>query len=789
MGAVGFLIGHELRLRWRSIAGLALLVGLAGAMVLAPAAGARRTASAYERFVSATATRDASVQIDTDDPGPILEQIEALEIVARSGRAEIIPVLPTDESLLTDVDLAMHTSPDGRWTVDIDRPLVLRGRMPVPTATDEVLLNELAARQTGLDVGDRLPVATFTPEQLLALHEGGPFQGFGGPEVNLEVVGIGRQATDLQGADIAAGGVLVVSPALHRQLDGRVGSLGGLLSIELAPGATVADLRDEVRRIVGPDGAFDVRSGAEEFGASTREATQVLARALAAFAAVAAVAGAVAVGGSLSRQCALSRTEATVLAAVGCDRRQVDAVTAAAPAAGVLVGIGLAVVAAVSVSGRFPISVARVVEPDPGFRFDPLVVVGGVVAVLSVAAVWLRANVRRRQPTQEGITRRSRVPLALPPSAAVGVGHAFDRRGTARSVPVRAALAAAVLGVVGVVGSATVVRSFDALVSDPFRYGWSWSAEPDLYTDDPEALVAELTASPGVDAVAARHNARLELDGAIVEGIAFEYHHGMIEPRLRSGRLAHSADEVVLGQRTADELGASVGDRVAARSADGRATLEVEVVGIGVIAPVESADPATGAVVTTDGLEALRRSDGFTSLLVRYEPDFDPTALEASIEERGVAHFSVVYARPRLSGGLENLYRSMPIVGALGAFFALLAVLGVGHAIVVGTRHRHHELATLRTLGMRRIQIRTVVAVSALATGAVGLAIGIPGGMAVGRVAWRAIIGGQGVIDAPAVPVVAVAVVGPAAFLVALLLSWRPGTHASRDLASALRSE
>src|SRR5207247_10906363 len=43
----------EIRTRWRTWLGLALLIGLAGAAAVAAAAGARRTETAYPRFVQA----------------------------------------------------------------------------------------------------------------------------------------------------------------------------------------------------------------------------------------------------------------------------------------------------------------------------------------------------------------------------------------------------------------------------------------------------------------------------------------------------------------------------------------------------------------------------------------------------------------------------------------------------------------------------------------------------------------------------------------------------------------
>lgn len=794
-GALGWLVAKEVRNRWRGVLAVALLVGLTGGVVLSAAAGARRTGSAFERFVEVTATREATVQIDDEDDdvevdvAGVLDEIEALDLVAASGRLEISPVLPTDESLHAEVDLAIFVSPDGRWARDIDRPLVLDGRMPHPSASDEVLLNELAATQTGLAIGDRFQVATFTQEQLDRLIVGGPFEGFGGPVIDLAVVGIGRQASDLAGGDVEVGGVLLVSPALHRELDGQAGALRGMLGVDLAPGATTGDLRSAIRDIVGPGGSFDVASAADDFGRSARDSAAVLARALAAFAVVAAVAGAVAVGGAVTRQCAAAQPATRTLQALGSDRRQRAAVGAAVPIAGAVVGTFLAIGAAVALSGRFPISVARRIEPDPGVEVDGVVLAAGALLLLALTAVWsLRATRRLDAARQAPVTGRSWTTLALPPSASIGIGHTFDRRGADCTVPVRAALAASVLGVVGVVAAATVVHSFEALVDDPSRYGWTWSVEPDTYTEDPDELADEIAATSGVDAVGARHTRRMELAGEVVTGYAFEQRKGEIAPPLRSGRLPATVDEVVLGQRTADQLGVAVGDRVPASPRTGDA-VDLEVVGIGVFAPVETQDPGLGALVTTEGLERYGRSDGYISLLVRYRPDFDPTAFEAALVERGLADFSAVYARPRLPGSLENLDLVMPIVVALGAFFAVLAMAGLAHALVIGTRRRRHELATLGALGMRRRQVRAVVVTTGVATALFGVVVGTPLGLAAGRTVWALVIGDRGLLDAPTIPVLVLLAVVPGAVALAVLVSWWPGASASRRPGHVLRSE
>ena len=72
----------------------------------------------------------------------------------------------------------------------------------------------------------------------------------------------------------------------------------------------------------------------------------------------------------------------------------------------------------------------------------------------------------------------------------------------------------------------------------------------------------------------------------------------------------------------------------------------------------------------------------------------------------------------------------------------------------------------------------------------VGLAVGIPLGIVLGRWAWALVARGVGVLDDPAVPLVALLVLPPAALLVANLTATAPAWRAaSLSPAAVLRSE
>src|SRR5690242_11656898 len=64
MAAAWFRLRADVRSRWREIVGVSLLLGVAGGVVIASAAGARRTATALHRIVSME--RSADVAVDPD---------------------------------------------------------------------------------------------------------------------------------------------------------------------------------------------------------------------------------------------------------------------------------------------------------------------------------------------------------------------------------------------------------------------------------------------------------------------------------------------------------------------------------------------------------------------------------------------------------------------------------------------------------------------------------------------------------------------------------------------------
>ena len=117
---------------------------------------------------------------------------------------------------------------------------------------------------------------------------------------------------------------------------------------------------------------------------------------------------------------------------------------------------------------------------------------------------------------------------------------------------------------------------------------------------------------------------------------------------------------------------------------------------------------------------------------------------------------------------------------ALSAFLAVLAVGAVGHALSIAVRRRRHELAVLRALGLTRRQSRLVIVTQATLLAIIGLAFGIPLGIALGRTLWRAASDMTPLAYHSPLALWALLLIGPLTLVAANLLAAWPARRAAR---------
>jgi ABC-type lipoprotein release transport system permease subunit len=795
MGGIGLLARVEVRSRWRSYLVIALLVGVVGGVVLTALAGARRTDSAFSRLRALTNESDASLEVSPEH----FAAIEALPEVEAAAPGSFMFVMPADTELENLLTIA---GTDERFGTVVNQPHLIEGRRPDPDRADEVLVTSLVADELGVALGDRLTLVSLTPAQKEQLIEGADPGAPAGPTIEIVVTGIGETAEDF--ANRSA--IMLFTPAFYATHRDEVGHFDDILDVLLVDGeADMAAFRAGVERIVPVEEGAIIETKVETT-AEIEDATSVQAVALVAFAIVVGLAGFVAVGQALARQIGRSSADQPGLRALGLPRRE-RSVSLLLPAVVVaLAGAVLAVVFAVLASPMMPTGFARRVDPDPGLHADWLVLGLGFVAVALVVSAraaftaWRTAGRLQDAPAGAGgariVGRVAR--LGAPPPVVAGVRMALEPGRGRTAVPVRPAIAGAVAGVAGLIAALTFGAGLGWVVTEPEAYGWRWDTGV-VGPRESEALVDSAAAFAeirDIEGVAALSVLPIRLGGEPIQSYGLEAVKGGGFVTVLRGRMPTGADEVLVGERTLDRLDRDVGDSIDAEGLEGNDDRTVTIVGRGVFPEfVHPAVPdsdtgaynefalfsqAGGAAVIADAGEEF-----FSLMLIRWAPDVDVAAADAGLAEDG---FELM--PPTLPSNLENVERVDAVPMLVGAFLGLLAVVALANALVTSVRTRARDFALLETLGFVGAQIRATVASQASALAAIGLVLGIPAGLVLGRVAWTMVARGLGVESTLPVPWLAIVLVVPATLVVANIVAALPARRAVRTRpAVVLRSE
>ena len=151
------LAGHEIRGRWRSTLAIVVLIGVIGAVVLATAAGARRSDTALARFNAAS--RSSALEISVGIP-TAAEMAKFRETPEVAGMARLRGYAFDDSSL---PGLALAAPLDAAMGNVVDRSRIIAGRRADPSAPNEMTIGESLADRLHLGVGDVFKTKTYTP--------------------------------------------------------------------------------------------------------------------------------------------------------------------------------------------------------------------------------------------------------------------------------------------------------------------------------------------------------------------------------------------------------------------------------------------------------------------------------------------------------------------------------------------------------------------------------------------------------------------------------------------------
>ena len=701
-------------------------------------------------------------------------------------------------------NLAIAAPADSAMGNLVDRVRLIKGRLGNPAEPGEVTIGERLAAQTHLRVGSDLDAESYTQAQIDHAVAGGAPGAPGGPRVRLRVVGIVRRPLDL-GVRAASGGVALLTPAFGEKYQGRIGRFTDVLRVKTDAGTSdVPRVIATARKLWGAAPVFGVQPlGIETQGANS--AIDVLTAALWIFAAVTALAGSVAIGIVLTRDIAPASVDQSTLRGLGVTRGQRG--MAGSARALIIAGAGalLAGIGAILASPMFPLGVARRADPNVGLHADWLVLAIGVAlvaaVVLTVAFVAAWRATRVLSPDRMARSRRRTSPLVeaaaragMPPTATNGLRMALQAGNGDTAVPNRSAFAGVVFGMAGITAVLVFAASLGHLDGTPRLYGWTFDLKTEVGTHR-GAVCADrddrgLASAPGVQALAAACVRGIEVDGHPVSAWAIQSLRGTITPEVVAGRAPRGRGEIALGSVTLAAVHKRIGDSVRVQGTRGSGRYQI--VGRIVLPSIslESLQPlADGASFTLTAFQPLdapgKNETHF--LLVTAAPGADRAALER--RARAVPR-SKNTGIPTPPVEIDRLRQINWFPAILAILLTTLALVAVGHALVISVRRRRRELALLKTIGFGRRQVSATVAWQATTLAGLGLVVGIPIGLVVGRTIWRSVADGLGVATGATMPTLAVVLTAVGALVLVNLIAFFPARSAARTRpAVALRSE
>jgi hypothetical protein len=808
MSAVWMRARADLRAGARSLVALAILLGVLGGLAMAAGAGARRTNSAYDRFIASTTPPDAFVYSGTPrtrkvfPPIPLqrvlhlpevssgaIEPILSGELLDRGGH-----VLVSGDNLTTSVLFA--DGPAARMA----RVKLLSGRLPDPKSTSEIAIGYDPAIDRRAPVGSSIQLASLRPSVDPTLFLGGsvPQRDYL-PPIPVRVVGVVLSQGELTGYQ-----EIWLTPAIADTYGRRSLQLSGL-GVRLRHGITdYAAFSRDVQNLA--PGAAMYAGSAER--ASVDAQTHLFALALWVFAALAAITGLLVFGQALFRQIFVDAAENPGLRTLGMTENQLFGLTMLRTAAVAVGGLIVALPLAFLLSMFMPIGrIARLAEPAPGLSFDPVVLLAGAAALLAVTfaiaagPAWRAARARgdaggvleppRSRPSTVAAAFARR---GLAPTAVAGVRMALEPGRGRTATPVRSALVGAAISITALMASMTFGASLRHLVETPRLYGVGWQYEAGNPFGSAGSTLADLRRDPHVGSITAailRDFVTLRSHGHAVGAGVFVTQpiRGSVHPTVVQGRWPSSSSEIAIGAKTLRAVGASVGSTISVSA--GHRVTDLRVVGQVVLPDFGlGSGLGDGAGLTLGG---FRRVEPGAQTNV-YGFDFRPgTDVPSEIRHLdrvlpGTPGSQVI--SPRIGDRLNNLQKIQGLLLAMAGLIAVTALAALTHLLVTSIRRRRRDLAILKTLGFVRRQVWATVAWQASCVALVALVVGLPVGIAAGRWTWNLFAGNVGVVPEPAVPLLAALLVVPITIVAANIAAALPARAAGRVRpGSVLRSE
>jgi hypothetical protein len=430
-------------------------------------------------------------------------------------------------------------------------------------------------------------------------------------------------------------------------------------------------------------------------------------------------------------------------------------------------------------------------------------VVAATAVVIGVVSSFLSLH-RRVRPARVGSLARISG-ISSNPAVVVGINLAVNPGARSATVPVRSAVAGTALTIGAVVATVTFAGGLNDLVSEPERYGRDW----DLVVDGEFALapvakiLEELGEDRSVAAIAGGRYGEVTIDGMRVPTVGLTDLVGTTFPALIEGRSPTRSDlERSIGDAVTVDTGAGPQEMTVVATAAfpriNHGSFSTLGLGVGAMARAE-AFPARSIEEENELPPELDAADfvgpdetGFEFVTIRLRQTAsaaDRTRIVATATRIGKPSLQLIRTNQRPIA-IDNYaaVRSTPAV--LAALLGLMAAATLAHLVVSVVRRRRRDLALWVALGMGRAQVFCAVVIQAVLVAGISMLVGLPLGLAVGRLSWAGFASDLGVVDTLRLPIATVGLLVPGVLVVAMAVALVPAILAARSpSALVLRSE
>jgi len=763
----------ELRRRWRSWLVMAALIALVGGLVLSAAAAGRRTASAFPSFLAAHGF-DAAVY--GNQPLPTLSKM----FPAVVSSTELIELQDTGQPACA----CPHQINNSYFEVVVAGPnglapfKLLAGHFPDPSAPDQVLASFALQQDDGVHLGSVIRVPFYSTSQTSAYNNAlGVQPKPEGPTIAFHVVGFEASEVEFPAGSGPAYD-LWGTQALARSLVPRTPP-GYTYYVRLRRGAADINRFDTEAQAAKGVPNYKGASSLDAVGASVDASIHPQAVGWWVLAALAALVGLAVIGQALFRQSNVEKEDFPTMAAIGADRRLLVSLGLARALAVGLIGAAGAVGLATALSALAPLGEARTAEVSTGVHFDVLVLpLGALITVLAVLALGIWPAVRASRNLWSGdpesasrpsVTVARLAAAGAPASAVIGVSHALGSRSGGAPIPVRSALLGTVLAVIALCGTTVFGASLSHLTATPRLYGDDFQLNFPINQGNSgwePALLKRLLSDKLVSGITQGNAGFTAIDNVpegVVVGTAVR---GQLLFSAVSGHLPTGVGQIGLGATTMRQTGAHLGSVVDFATRFGAARLRVVSEVSFPVMLAGSVSLGNGALLSVAGflaaecppnrlhtlcLKKLNQSlnSGGGALMVSVVPG----PLGQLDVNRYLKNYQSISAPPSTPISLVNFGEAVDFPLIFGIILGAFGAATLAHMLVVSVARRRREIGLLKVLGFVDSQVGSIVAWQATTLAGIGIIVGAPLGIVIGRAVWSAFANNLGAVPVSVVPI------------------------------------